>query len=93
MQDLQEQLEQWNDKNSNGRKYGRIRRLKGSYGFIRHYPPGQQRYDLFFHRSALIGRNFKDIEIGDFVTYEETENEKGKVADQVKVENENHNIL
>ncbi len=91
--ELKEQLEQWSDKNSNGRKYGRIRRLKGSYGFIRCYPPGQQRYDVFFHKSALQGRSFKEIETGDFVTYEETANEKGKVAEQVKVENENHNIL
>ncbi len=90
--ELKEQLQKWTDKNKNGRKCGRINRLKGSYGFIRHYPPGRERYDLFFHKKALIGRSFKEVEPGDFVTYEENENEKGPVAEKVQVENENHNI-
>ncbi len=87
-----EHQQEWTDKNSNGRKHGRITRLKGSYGFIRNYPPGQPRYDLFFHKSALVGRNFKQVEPGDFVSFEEGENDRGPVAVKVQVENENHNI-
>ncbi len=40
--------------------------------------------DLFFHMSALEGVQFDDLQVGDKVSFNEGESEKGKRAENVK---------
>ena len=60
---------------------GTIKRLtdKG-FGFIT--PEGQDK-DLFFHSSALVGVTFTELKVGDAVSFETEESEKGPRAKNV----------
>lgn len=42
--------------------------------------------DLFVHYSSIIGRDFKTLEAGERVSFDEGENEKGKTAINVLVQ-------
>lgn len=78
--------------NSFGRKQGRVIRLKNSYGFIRIYPPGGSRYEVFFHRSGLNGLRIRQLEVGDLVSFEIEESDRGFKAVSIELEEENHNL-
>jgi len=39
--------------------------------------------DLFFHSKELVGVTFDELQIGDTVTFEVTESEKGPAATKV----------
>ena len=39
--------------------------------------------DLFFHGSELVGITYKDLEVGDKVSFEKTDSPKGPVATKV----------
>lgn len=61
---------------------GSVKRLtdKG-FGFIT--PEGQEK-DVFFHLSALIDVNFDDLRVGDMVTFEVEDSDKGPRAVDVR---------
>ena len=61
---------------------GAIKRLtdKG-FGFIT--PDGQEK-DLFFHSSALVDVRFDELRVGDAVTFEVEESDKGPRAVNVR---------
>jgi len=61
---------------------GTIKRLtdKG-FGFIT--PEGQDK-DVFFHMSALVDLTFEDLKVGDMVTFETEESDKGPRAVNVQ---------
>ncbi len=61
---------------------GTVKRLtdKG-FGFIT--PDGQDK-DVFFHLSALIDTNFDDLRVGDAVTFEVEDSDKGPRAIDVR---------
>ncbi|MEK9152886.1 MAG: cold shock domain-containing protein [Patescibacteria group bacterium] len=61
---------------------GTIKRLtdKG-FGFIT--PDGQEK-DVFFHSSALVGVTFNDLRVGDMVSFETEDSEKGPRAKNVQ---------
>jgi CspA family cold shock protein len=40
--------------------------------------------DLFFHSKDLVGVTFDELKVGDAVTFEVTEGEKGPAATSVK---------
>ncbi len=78
-------------------KEGYINRKNGTFGFIRVYPPGQQRYDVFFHEKGLNvkaknSRPIRVVEVGDKVTFEVEEDERGPVAVNIEIIEQNHNI-
>lgn len=50
------------------------------YGFIAR--EGESK-DLFFHSKELVGVIFEDLKVGDVVSFEITEGEKGPAATQV----------
>lgn len=50
------------------------------FGFIA--PEGQDK-DVFFHQSALVDVNFDDLKVGDAVTFETEQSEKGPRATNV----------
>ena len=62
---------------------GTIKSLKPekSFGFIK---PEEGEKDLFFHVTGLVGMQFTDLNIGDTVTFEVEQSEKGPKAVQVK---------
>ncbi len=61
---------------------GAIKRLtdKG-FGFIT--PDGQEK-DLFFHSSALVDVRFDELKVGDTVTFEVEDSDKGPRAVNVR---------
>lgn len=61
---------------------GTVKRLtdKG-FGFIT--PEGGDK-DVFFHSSALVGATFADLKVGDMVTFEVEESDKGPRAANVQ---------
>lgn len=61
---------------------GTIKRLtdKG-FGFIT--PEGGDK-DVFFHSSALVGATYADLKVGDMVTFEVEESDKGPRATNVQ---------
>jgi len=61
---------------------GTIARLtdKG-FGFITQQGGGK---DVFFHSSVLVGATFNDLKVGDTVTFEVEESEKGPRAVNVQ---------
>ena len=60
---------------------GTIKTLTGKgFGFIAR--PGETK-DLFFHSSALQGVAFDELKVGDAVTFELTQGEKGPAATNV----------
>ncbi|MBI4457907.1 cold shock domain-containing protein [Candidatus Uhrbacteria bacterium] len=61
---------------------GTIKRLtdKG-FGFIT--PEGQDK-DVFFHSSALVGVTFNELRVGDMVSFETEDSEKGPRAKNVQ---------
>lgn len=61
---------------------GTIARLKDQgFGFITAQEGGK---DVFFHSSALVGVTFTDLKVGDAVTFEVEESEKGPRAANVQ---------
>ncbi len=61
---------------------GSIKRLtdKG-FGFIT--PEGQEK-DVFFHSTALVGVSFDELQVGDKVSFETEDSEKGPRAVNVQ---------
>ena len=61
---------------------GTIARLtdKG-FGFI---TPQEGEKDVFFHSSVLVGGTFNDLKVGDAVTFEVEQSEKGPRAVNVQ---------
>ncbi len=61
---------------------GTIKRLtdKG-FGFIT--PEGESK-DVFFHSSALVDVTFPELQVGDKVTFETEDSEKGPRAKNVR---------
>ncbi|MFH1111472.1 MAG: cold shock domain-containing protein [Patescibacteria group bacterium] len=60
---------------------GTIKRLTDkSFGFIT--PEGQDK-DLFFHSSALVGVTFDELRVGDKVSFDTEESDKGPRATKV----------
>lgn len=53
-----------------------------SFGFIR----GEDRVEYFFHASALKNFMFSQAQIGDPVTFENTEGQKGPRAEDIYLE-------
>lgn len=51
------------------------------FGFIT--PEGGEK-DVFFHNSALVGVMFNDLKVGDAVTFETEDSEKGPRAANVQ---------
>lgn len=51
------------------------------FGFIT--PEGGEK-DVFFHNSALVGCMFNDLKVGDAVTFETEDSEKGPRAANVQ---------
>lgn len=61
---------------------GTIARLKDQgFGFI---TPKEGGKDVFFHSSSLVGATFTDLKVGDAVTFEVEESEKGPRAANVQ---------
>jgi len=77
---------------SEERQQGKIARILTTYGFVRCYPPGEPRYELFFHRTGLRDNLIHAIEPGDLVSFEISENDRGKIATDIVIEKENHLI-
>ena len=60
---------------------GTIKTLTGKgYGFIAR--EGETK-DLFFHSKELVGVTFEELQVGDTVTFEVTQSEKGPAATKV----------
>lgn len=59
--------------NGSGAHYSEILSIKSGYGFIK-YPPN----NLFFHYQNLNGIDFNDLETGDRVQFEITQNDDGE---------------
>ncbi len=51
------------------------------FGFIT--PEGGEK-DVFFHNSALVGTMFNDLKVGDAVTFDTEDSEKGPRAANVQ---------
>lgn len=60
---------------------GKIQKLYTGYGFI----TGEDKKDYFFHSSALEGVRFRDLQEGQEVEFEDTETEKGRRAEDVRL--------
>lgn len=56
---------------------GTIKTLKNGFGFIAR--EGETK-DLFFHSKELQGVTFDELKVGDTVTFEVVETEKGPAA-------------
>ena len=52
------------------------------FGFISR--PGEEK-DLFFHSKELVGITFEELKVGDAVTFEVTQGEKGPAATGVSL--------
>ena len=52
------------------------------FGFISR--PGEEK-DLFFHSKELVGITFEELKVGDSVTFEVTQGEKGPAATGVSL--------
>ena len=39
--------------------------------------------ELFFHSSSVVGTTFEDLKVGDSVTFDETQGQKGPAAGNV----------
>jgi len=50
------------------------------FGFIAR--PGETK-DLFFHSKSLVGVTFEELKVGDAVSFEVTQSEKGPAATNV----------
>jgi CspA family cold shock protein len=51
------------------------------YGFI----TGEEREDLFFHRSAVVDGSFDTLRVGDHVTYRTEQDPRGRGLRAVEV--------
>lgn len=61
---------------------GKIKTLtEKGFGFIT--PDGGDK-DVFFHSSALVGLEFNDLQVGDAVSFETEESDKGPRAVNVQ---------
>jgi CspA family cold shock protein len=56
---------------------GKIKSLREGYGFIT--PEGETK-DVFFHLSGLVDVVFDELKVGDMVTFETEQSEKGPRA-------------
>lgn len=61
---------------------GKIKTLKNGFGFI---APDDGGNDLFFHMTELQGVEFNSLALGQAVSYETADSEKGPKATQVKL--------
>jgi CspA family cold shock protein len=61
---------------------GKIKTLKSDKGFGFITPDGESK-DVFFHTTGLVGVQFPELNIGDSVTFEVEQSEKGPKAVQV----------
>lgn len=57
-----------------------VRMTEKGFGFVRDTKTG---VELFFHRSAVQGARFEDLEEGTEVTFEEAASPKGPRAERV----------
>lgn len=61
---------------------GSIKRLTDrGFGFIA--PEGQEK-DVFFHSTALVGASFEELQVGDKVSFEIEDSDKGPRAVNVQ---------
>ncbi|MBI3305280.1 cold shock domain-containing protein [Candidatus Parcubacteria bacterium] len=60
---------------------GTIKTLKNGFGFIAR--EGEAK-DLFFHSTDLEGVTYDELKVGDAVSFEVVEGEKGPAAKHVK---------
>ncbi len=91
MGNWKDDLRQVKEQLDKDRIVGVIRTLRGGYGFIRIYPEGEPRQDVFFHRSELQGIMFNSLEEGDVVSFTLSEDgDRGEKAERVELEKENH---
>lgn len=61
---------------------GKIKTLnEKGFGFISNPENGSK--DVFFHHSALVGKAFNDLNVGDEVTFEIEDSDKGPRAANV----------
>ncbi len=56
---------------------GKIKSLREGFGFIT--PDGESK-DVFFHLSGLIDVQFDELQVGDVVSFETEQSEKGPRA-------------
>jgi CspA family cold shock protein len=63
-------------------KKGTIKTLRDKgFGFIT--PEGEEK-DVFFHTSALVGVTFEELRVGDMVTFDVEDSDKGPRAVNVQ---------
>ena len=60
---------------------GKIKVLKNGFGFI---TPDDGGKDVFFHMTGLVGVDFNALQVGQAVTYEMAQSDKGPKAENVK---------
>ena len=61
---------------------GRIQNLKDGFGFI---TPASGGANLFFFHTSVLNADFTELKLGDAVTYETGQNDKGECAVNVRV--------
>lgn len=61
---------------------GKIKVLKNGFGFI---TPDDGGKDVFFHMTGLVGVDFNSLQVGQAVTYEMAQSDKGPKAENVKL--------
>jgi CspA family cold shock protein len=61
---------------------GKIKVLKNGFGFI---TPDDGGKDLFFHMTGLVGVDFNTLQVGQMVTYDVAQSDKGPKAENVKL--------
>ncbi len=55
-----------------------------NFGFITYTTPEGQEKDVFFHNSGLVDVTFDELQMGDKVSFDTAETEKGTNAVNVK---------
>ena len=90
--DWQEKLAGIAENMEPGRLVGKVRAIKGKYGFIRYCPPGKPRQDFFFHGDMVEGVGWYQLEPGDQVSFIPKDDERGPKAEEVRLEKESHLI-
>ena len=61
---------------------GKIKVLKNGFGFV---TPDDGGKDLFFHMTGLVGVDFNTLQVGQMVTYDVAQSDKGPKAENVKL--------
>ncbi len=60
---------------------GVIKNLLNGFGFIT--PEGEGQKDVFFHANDLVGVDFESLNVGDTVTFDMGESDKGPKAENI----------